>query len=132
MWSTPAKGLAYEAVFVAATAAYALPHGLLSRVAYQESRYNAAAQSPKGAIGLMQFLPATARDIGIDPADPHQSIWGAAKYLRDLFNRFGNWKEAIAAYNWGQGNVTRLGIAKAPQETRNYVQGVLGDIGILT
>lgn len=132
MWTTPVKGLVFESAFVAATAAYALPHGLLSRVAYQESRYNPAAESPRGAIGLMQFLPATARDIGIDPANPNQSIWGAAKYLRDLFNRFGNWKEAIAAYNWGQGNVARLGVSQAPKETRDYIAGVLGDVGLLT
>lgn len=131
-WVTPAKGLAFEPVFVAAGNAYDLPAGLLSRVAYQESRYNPNAQSPVGALGLMQFMPATARDFGIDPLDANAAIWAAAKYLRQLYDRFGNWPEAIAAYNWGQGNVQRQGLDKAPKETRDYIAGVLGDTGLLT
>lgn len=129
-WVTPAKGKVYDAVFDAASLTYGLPAGLLSRVAYQESRYNPAAKSPAGAIGLMQFMPATAKDFGLDPLDPEASIWAAAKYLKQLYTRFGNWKEALAAYNWGQGNVAKKGIGQAPSETRSYFSSILADIGI--
>ena len=67
MWTTPPKGQKYEKAFQSVTAKYALPDGLLSRVAYQESRYNPNAKSKVGAIGLMQFMPATAKQYGIDP-----------------------------------------------------------------
>lgn len=129
-WVTPAKGKVYQAVFDAATAAYGLPAGLLSRVAYQESRYNPKAVSPAGAIGLMQFMPATAKDFNLNPLDPEASIWAAAKYLKQLHTRFGNWKEALAAYNWGQGNVARKGLAQAPAETRSYFGSILADLGL--
>jgi hypothetical protein len=129
-WVTPAKGKVYQAAFDAATAAYGLPAGLLSRVAYQESRYNPNAKSPAGALGLMQFMPATAKDFGLNPLDPEASIWAAAKYLKQLYNKFGNWKEALAAYNWGQGNVAKKGLEKAPTETRNYFGSILADLGL--
>jgi len=129
-WITPANGQKYEKDFIAASAVHGLPDGLLSRVAYQESRYNPKAKSPVGAIGLMQFMPATAKDFGIDPLDPIDSIYASARYLKQLYNKFGNWKEAVAAYNWGQGNVARKGLAKAPAETRNYFAQILNDIGL--
>lgn len=129
-WVTPAKGKQFDPLFDAAGAAYSLPDGLLSRIAYQESHYNPAAVSAKGAQGLMQFMPATAADLGIDPTDPLQSVWGAAKYVRDLFERFGTWSQAIAAYNWGPGNVARKGLNAAPQETRDYVASITQDIGL--
>lgn len=129
-WITPANGQKYEKDFIAASAVHGLPAGLLSRVAYQESRYNPKARSPVGAIGLMQFMPATAKDFGIDPLDPIDSIYASARYLKQLYNKFGNWKEAVAAYNWGQGNVARKGLAKAPAETRNYFAQILNDIGL--
>jgi peptidoglycan DL-endopeptidase CwlO len=129
-WTTPKAGQIFETTFQAATIRYGLPPGLLSRVAYQESRYNPKAKSPAGALGLMQFMPATAKDFGIDPWNPEQSIWAAAQYLSQLYKRFGNWKEAVAAYNWGQGNVAKKGLEKAPSETRNYFAQILGDIGL--
>lgn len=131
-WTTPAKGQIYESVFQAATSMYGLPEGLLSRVAYQESRYNKDAVSPVGAIGLMQFMPATAAGMGFDPKDPVASIWGAAKYLKQLYTQFGDWQKALAAYNWGPGNVSRKGLDKAPTETRNYFSEILGDLGLDT
>ena len=130
MWTTPPKGQKYETTFKSVTAKYGLPDGLLSRVAYQESRYNPAAKSGAGAIGLMQFLPATAKQYGINPLNPEQSIEAAGHYLASLYKQFGNWQQAVASYNWGQGNVARKGLAKAPLETRNYYAQILGDIGL--
>ena len=129
-WITPAKGQQYDNTFAAAEQAYGLPAGLLSRVAYQESRYNPAAKSPVGALGLMQFLPATAASLNFDPLDPTASIWAAGKYLKGLYDTFGDWTKALAAYNWGQGNVARKGLAQAPAETVNYYTDILGALGI--
>ena len=130
MWITPAKGQKYESAFKAATVKYNLPDGLLSRVAFQESRYNPTIVSPKGAIGLMQFMPPTAKQYGINPLNPEQSIEAAGKYLASLYKQFGNWQQAVASYNWGQGNVARKGLARAPLETRNYYSEILNDIGL--
>jgi soluble lytic murein transglycosylase-like protein len=129
-WQTPPRGLAFESLFLDASRAYGLPAGLLSRIAYQESRYDPLAQSPKGAQGIMQFMPATARDFSVDPFDVGSSIWGAAKYLSELRAKFGNWREAIAAYNWGQGNVQRQGLDAAPKETRDYLDGIAANVDL--
>lgn len=127
-WTTPSAGLQYADAFATAEKFYGLPTNLLSAVAYQESRYNKNARSNMGAIGLMQFLPSTARDYGIDPTDPMQSIDGAARYLRDLYKKFGSWESALAAYNWGQGNLSRKGIDAAPTETKNYFSQILARV----
>lgn len=130
-WTTPPAGAPYASAFAAAESKYGLPAGLLSSQAYQESRYNPNAyNSSSGAIGLMQFLPSTANDYGIDPKDPLQSIDGAGRYMRDLYQRFGSWSLALAAYNWGMGNVQRKGIAAAPTETKNYFAQILGRLGL--
>lgn len=128
-WETRAA-LPYLSAFRAAESAHGLPAGLLSRVAAQESAFNATARSRAGAIGLMQFLPATAADLGVDPLDPFSSIAGAARYLRQLFDRHGSWQSALAAYNWGTGNLARKGFAAAPPETRRYVAAIAGDVGV--
>lgn len=106
-----------------------LPEGLLSSVMKAESGGNPSAVSPAGAIGLFQFMPATAKQYGIDPRDPQQSAFGAAKMYGDLMRKYGDMPSALAAYNWGQGNVDRKGLENAPKETRNYIQKVLGGIG---
>jgi soluble lytic murein transglycosylase-like protein len=110
-----------------------VPADLLARVLWQESRFrpdiiNGTTRSSAGAVGIAQFMPATADDLGIDPLDPAQAIDGAARYLAQLHRMFGNWREALAAYNWGMGNVSRRGIANAPAETREYVASIMGDI----
>lgn len=122
--------------FATAESKYRLPPDLLNRVAYQESRYNPAAISLAGAIGLMQFMPATAKDFGIDPRDPFQSIDAAGKYLSQLYAQFKSWPLALAAYNWGQGNMRKhlakhggLNVAALPDETRKYLL-IASDIGV--
>lgn len=130
-WRTPPAGQIYASAFTAAEQAYGLPAGMLSSQAYQESRYNPNAfNKSSGAIGLMQFEPATAADYGIDPRDPYQSIDGAGRYLRDLYKKFGSWSGALAAYDWGMGNLQRKGIDRAPTETKNYFSQILARIGL--
>ena len=77
----------------------------------------------------MQFMPATAAGMGIDPTDPAQAIDGAAKYLRTQLDRFGSVDLALAAYNAGPGAVQRAGGIPPYAETRNYVTKILGLLG---
>ncbi|MCW5581322.1 MAG: lytic transglycosylase domain-containing protein [Luteimonas sp.] len=92
-----------------------------------ESAYRADARSPKGALGLMQLMPATAQRYGVaDPLDPDDNLRGGIRYLRDLLARFGSPELALAAYNAGEGAVMRHGYAIPPfAETRAYVPRVL-------
>lgn len=102
--------------------------GLLNAVIAVESAYNPRAVSPKGAAGLMQLMPDTARRYGVtDRFDPDQNLLGGALYLRDLIARFDNQLElALAAYNAGEGAVERHGRRVPPfAETRRYVPKVL-------
>jgi hypothetical protein len=104
-------------------AEHALPPQLIHSVIKVESNYNAHAISSKGALGLMQLIPATARRFGVgDAFNPVENIQGGAKYLRyllDLYN--GNYPLALAAYNAGEGAVARYGGVPPFAETQNYV-----------
>jgi hypothetical protein len=100
---------------------------LFVRQAKQESGFNPYATSPKGAAGLFQHMPATAQELGIDPYNPTQSIQGGVKYMGQLLNKYqGDPTKALAAYNWGMGNLDRQGLEKAPTETQNYLKNILG------
>ncbi len=121
-----------------------VPVGLMG-VALVESGFNPLALSPKGARGIWQFMPATAVRYGLTVAagndhrtHPEHSTQAAARYLRDLYNQFGDWKLALAAYNAGENRVQRIidktGIRRfeemsrrrlLPAETRAYVPAVL-------
>lgn len=103
-------------------AKHGLPHGMLTALMAQESQGNPNATSPVGAAGLFQFMPATAKDFGIDPYDPAQSANAAAKYLARLYKRFGSWELALRAYNAGEGNISRFvntGKNRAAQSKEN-------------
>jgi soluble lytic murein transglycosylase-like protein len=101
------------------------PH-LLEAVVWQESRWNAAAVSRVGAIGLAQLMPGTARDLGVDPKDPIQNLSGGARYLRQQLNRFdGNVEKALAAYNAGPGRVMTAGGIPSIPETQAYVRAIV-------
>jgi soluble lytic murein transglycosylase-like protein len=104
-------------------AEHALSPQLIHSVIKVESNYNANAISSKGALGLMQLIPATARRFGVSDAfNPVQNIQGGAKYLRyllDLYNQ--NYPLALAAYNAGEGAVARYGGVPPFAETQNYV-----------
>jgi Transglycosylase SLT domain len=104
-------------------AEHSLPPQLIHSVIKVESNYNPHAVSSKGALGLMQLIPATARRFGVNDAfNPIQNIQGGAKYLRyllDLYN--GDYPLALAAYNAGEGAVARYGGVPPYAETQNYV-----------
>ena len=107
---------------------YRIDAALLHAVISAESGYNAAAVSHKGAVGLMQLMPETARRYGVENSfDPAQNIRGGAKYLSYLLQLFGNNLElALAAYNAGENAVIRHGYSIPPyRETLGYVPKVL-------
>ena len=109
----------------AASAANVSPT-LLASLVWQESRWNPQAVSPKGAIGLAQLMPATARDLGVNPSDPTQNLVGGARYLRQLLDSFdGNVEKALAAYNAGPARVRNAGGIPAIAETRAYVSSIV-------
>ncbi|MDR2461383.1 MAG: lytic transglycosylase domain-containing protein [Deltaproteobacteria bacterium] len=104
-----------------------LDPALIKAVVKTESNYNPNAVSHAGAKGLMQLMPRTAKEMGVqDPFDPLQNIWGGAKYLKRMLERQGgNLNKALAAYNWGPGNLARNGYGNnMPQETRRYIEVV--------
>lgn len=110
----------------AAEAKYSLPAGLLDALVWTESRYNPLAVSPAGAAGLGQLMPETARELGVSNRfDPISNIFGAARYLRQMLDRFGVVHLAVAAYNAGPGAVERAGGIPRNGETPGYVQSVL-------
>jgi len=109
-------------------ARYEIPPELLRRVIWQESHGNPAAVSPKGAMGLMQLMPDTARRFGVrDAFDPAQNIAGGTAYLAYLLERYnGEQAKALAAYNAGEGAVDKYHGVPPYGETQNYVTQILG------
>ena len=125
------KAAPYQDAIQGAQDKYGIPNNYLAKLLNAESAFRpdiitGQKRSSTGATGIAQFMPATAAELGVNPVDPMQSIDGAGRYLNQLYAQFGNWTEAIAAYNWGSGNVQKKGLAKAPQETINYVQKIAG------
>jgi peptidoglycan DL-endopeptidase CwlO len=118
-------GVPYADLFTRAGARYGIDASLLAAVASQESSFNASAVSPAGAQGLMQFMPATAKGLGVNALDPTSAIDGAARYLSSLTKQFGSTELALAAYNAGPGTVTRYGGVPPYTETQNYVRAVM-------
>lgn len=121
-------------LFEAAASEYGVDPTILKGIAYAESRFrpdiiSGQVTSPAGAVGLMQFMPATAKEMGINPLDPVESVFGAAAYLRQSLDKFGGDTErAIASYNWGRNRSAferEDWFKSLPEETRNYVGTVL-------
>jgi soluble lytic murein transglycosylase-like protein len=110
-----------------AAAKYSLPPGLIRAVIRAESNFQVAAVSRAGAKGLMQLMPATAKDMGVtDIFDIEQNIDGGAKYLRRMLDRFGgNIRKALAAYNAGPATVIKYNGRVPYPETQQYVKRVL-------
>lgn len=103
-----------------------LPPAIVHSVARAESAYRADALSPKGAIGVMQLMPATAASLKADPNDPEQNIEAGARYLRELLEKYdGDSVKALAAYNAGPGAVDKYNGVPPYRETITYVDRVL-------
>lgn len=115
-------GQDFDAPIREAAARYDLEPALIRAVIQVESNRQPAAVSPAGAQGLMQLMPRTAAELGVaDSFDPAQNIAGGARYLRQLLDRYqGNRRLALAAYNWGMGNLEKRPEA-LPKETQQYI-----------
>lgn len=108
-----------------AAARFGVDPALVQAVAWQESRFRSDAISPKGAIGIMQLMPDTARQLGVNPNDPRQNIYGGVAYLSMLLARFnGDTRLALAAYNAGPGAVAQYRGIPPFRETQNYVKSI--------
>lgn len=117
----------YLDLATAAARRHGVPEALFLRLIRQESGWNPRAVSPKGAIGLAQLMPATARALRVDPRDPAQNLEGGARYLSTQFRRFRSWRLALAAYNAGPEAVEKYNRSVPPyRETQNYVAAILG------
>ena len=114
---------------------HGLPPALVRSVVKAESNYRADAISPKGAIGLMQLMPGTAKILGADPSDPAQNVDAGTRYLRELLARYEKDDDqvarAIAAYNAGPGAVDKYHGVPPYRETQDYVRRVLKTYGKL-
>ena len=117
---------AYLAVARAAAQKHGVPEDLFLRLVQQESGWNPVAVSSKGATGLAQLMPGTAEKLGVDISDPEENLDGGARYLRMMFDKFGSWELALAAYNAGPGAVEAYNGIPPYAETENYVKAILG------
>ncbi len=121
----PARGTSLDQAVRQAASDTGLDESLIRAVIHTESRGKTDAISPKGAIGPMQLMPATAKELGVDPHDPTQNILGGSRYLAQMKDRFGSDALALAAYNAGPGAVQHHGGIPPYAETRSYVKQVL-------
>lgn len=119
------KGV-YAPMAAAAARKYGVPEDLFKRLIQQESNWNPKARSHKGAYGLAQLMPGTARYLGVNPRDPKQNLEGGAKYLAEQYRKFKSWRLALAAYNAGPGAVQKYNGVPPYRETKNYVKVILG------
>jgi soluble lytic murein transglycosylase-like protein len=113
---------------------YGLPAGFLRSVAKAESGLRADAVSPKGAVGIMQLMPATARALGADPTDPQENVEAGTRYLSQLLLKYKDdpyqVRKALAAYNAGPGAVERYQGVPPYRETVEYVERVIKQAGL--
>ncbi|MEX0276286.1 MAG: lytic transglycosylase domain-containing protein [Ruegeria sp.] len=103
-----------------------VPEELFLRLVQQESGWNPHAVSHKGALGLAQLMPQTARLLGVDPHDPIQNLEGGARYLSWQYRKFKSWRLALAAYNAGPKAVEKYDGVPPYAETQNYVKVIWG------
>lgn len=125
---TPVSGTSgINEIIASAAETYGVDADLIHRVIQAESSFNPDAVSPAGAQGLMQLMPETAKELGVSDAfDPKENIMGGTRYLRQLLDRYDqDIPLALAAYNWGMGNVDAKK-RPMPEETRNYIARITG------
>ena len=123
---TQAPPAAVSAAIQAAAARHDVSPALVEAVAWQESRFRQQAVSPKGARGVMQLMPGTARNLGVDASDMNANVDGGVAYLASMLRRFGgDLVMALSAYNAGPGAVLRYKGAPPYTETRAYVAAIL-------
>ena len=106
---------------------HGVPPDLFFKLIKQESNWQVNARSHKGAIGLAQLMPGTARVLGVDPHDPKQNLEGGARYLSMQYRKFRSWRLALAAYNAGPEAVSKYNGVPPYRETQNYVVSILGN-----
>jgi soluble lytic murein transglycosylase len=117
---------AFDQLIARAATRHGLPAALVKAVVKAESNFEPAAVSNKGAQGLMQLMPATADDMGVANAfRAEDNVYGGTRYLRAMYDRFGDWERALAAYNAGPGAVEKHGGIPPYAETQQYVERVL-------
>jgi len=116
----------YQDMARAAARRHQVPEDLFLRLVRTESGFRPTAKSSKGALGLAQLMPHTARGLGVNPHDPGQNLDGGARYLSQQYRRFGDWRLALAAYNAGPEAVARYRGVPPYRETQNYVKAILG------
>lgn len=115
----------FKSDFERAAGKYGLDVNLLYAIARKESGFKSNAISRRGAVGLMQLMPGTAQSLGVDPTIPGENIDGGAQFIASMLNRYhGNVDEALAAYNWGPGNVDGKGMNRLPSETQAFIRDV--------
>jgi len=116
----------YDELIAKVALRHGVPAALVKAVVKTESNFQRHAVSSKGAQGLMQLMPATASDLGVeDPFSAEDNVRGGTRYLRAMIDRYGDWKHALAAYNAGPGAVDQYGGIPPYRETREYVERVL-------
>ncbi|MEM1075804.1 MAG: lytic transglycosylase domain-containing protein [Pseudomonadota bacterium] len=129
-WNNAAYNGKYRGEFLdmakQAARKHGVPEGLFLRLVQQESGWNPRAKSHKGALGLAQLMPGTARLLRVDPMNPRENLEGGARYLKEQFDTFGNWHLALAAYNAGPEAVRKHGGIPPYKETQNYVRVITG------
>ena len=121
---TPVRS--YDDLIKLASRRHGVPAALVKAVIHAESAFNPRAVSPKGAMGLMQLMPATAQLLGVaKPFHASQNVQGGTRYLRSLHDRYGSWTHTLAAYNAGPSAVDHYRGVPPYAETRQYVKRVL-------
>lgn len=129
-WASQAYAGQYRGVFLPmareAARRHGVPEDLFARLVQQESGWNPNAESHKGALGLAQLMPQTARRLRVDPLDPAENLEGGARYLAQQYRKFGTWPLALAAYNAGPQAVKKYGGVPPYKETQNYVKVIWG------
>jgi hypothetical protein len=126
-------GTPYAEIIAAASQAHGVDPFLVKALIQVESGYRPKARSPKGAVGLMQIMPATAREYKVrNPFDPKANIEAGVRHLKSLLDRYGSGRTelALAAYNAGPGAVQKFNGIPPYRETRNYVSRILSLAGL--